>query len=57
MAILDPIRVVILDYPQGQWEDIEVPYFPSHREANLNYRVPFGRVIYVDASDYLEVNR
>ncbi|MFI3174815.1 MAG: glutamine--tRNA ligase/YqeY domain fusion protein [Bacillota bacterium] len=54
MAVMDPIKVVITNYPEG-----EVEYLPMHNNAKNpelgNHEMPFTREIYIDGDDFMEV--
>lgn len=54
MAVLDPLRVVIENYPEDQVEYFDAPYFPQDKENNATRVVPFSRVIYIERDDFLE---
>ncbi len=53
MAVLQPLRVVIEDYPDGQAEQIEAVNNPEDPAAGTR-RVPFSRVIYIERDDFRE---
>jgi glutaminyl-tRNA synthetase len=53
MAVLRPLRVVIDNYPEGQVEEFECPYHPKNA-AMGSRKVPFSRILYIDAEDFLE---
>ena len=53
MAILDPIKVVIDNYPEGQVEYLEVANNLENEELG-NRQVPFTREIYIDREDFME---
>jgi glutaminyl-tRNA synthetase len=53
MAVLRPLRVVIDNYPEGQVEEFECPYHPKNA-AMGSRKVPFSRVLCIDAEDFLE---
>ncbi len=53
MAVLDPLRVVITNYPEGQSEEFTAPYFPDKPDSQSR-RVPFSRVIYIERDDFRE---
>ena len=53
MAALDPIRLVIDNYPEGQTEEIEIPN-NLENEALGKRRVPFAREVYIDREDFME---
>ena len=52
-GVLDPLRVVIEDYPDGLVEEMEVPNNPEDPEAGLR-RVPFSRELWIDRDDFME---
>jgi len=54
MAVLDPLKVVIENYPEGQTEEFEVLDFPQNPEAAGTRKVPFGRELYIERSDFEE---
>ncbi len=50
MCVLNPVKVVITNYPEGQTEQLELP---RHPKTDMGARtLPFSREIYIDASDY-----
>jgi glutaminyl-tRNA synthetase len=54
MAVLNPLKVVIENYPEGTTEEFDIPYHPD--DAALGSRkVPFSRVIYIEQDDFMEV--
>ncbi len=53
MAVLDPVRVVIENYPDGQVEEFEVVNNPEDRTAGTRL-VPFSRVLYIERDDFRE---
>ena len=53
MAILDPIKLVIDNYPEGQTEELEVAN-NLENEALGSRKVPFGKVLYIDREDFME---
>ena len=53
MAALDPIRLVIDNYPEGQTEEIEIPN-NLENEALGTRTVPFAREVYIDRDDFME---
>ncbi|NMC73343.1 MAG: glutamine--tRNA ligase/YqeY domain fusion protein, partial [Geobacteraceae bacterium] len=53
MAVLDPIRLVIEDYPEGKSEEFEALNHPN--DPGMGTRmVPFSREIYIEADDFME---
>jgi len=53
MAVLDPIRVVIENYPEGQVEQMEAVNNPEDPAAGKR-TVPFSRELYVERNDFRE---
>jgi glutaminyl-tRNA synthetase len=53
MAVLNPLRVVIDNYPEGQVEQLEAINNPE--DASMGTRqVPFSRVLYIERDDFRE---
>jgi len=53
MAVLDPIRVVIDNYPEGQVEEMDAINNPEDPSAGSR-KVPFSRVLYIERDDFRE---
>ncbi|WP_294593002.1 glutamine--tRNA ligase/YqeY domain fusion protein [uncultured Rikenella sp.] len=53
MAVLNPLKVVITNYPEGQVEQIECVNNPEDESAGRR-NVPFGREIYIERDDFME---
>ena len=53
MAVLDPLRVVVENYPEGLTEEFEVVNNPEDPAAG-GRRVPFSRVLYIERDDFME---
>ena len=53
-AVLDPVKVVIDNYPEGKTEEFEVPNNPEN-EALGTRKVTFSRELYIERSDFMEV--
>ena len=52
MAVLDPLKVIIDNYPEGQTEEIEVDIHPEKPELG-KAKITFGKEIYVEKSDFM----
>ena len=52
MAVLDPIKLVITNYPEGQIEYLDVVN-NQENEALGSRKVPFGRELYIDREDFM----
>ena len=53
MAVLNPLKVVIENYPEGTSEDMEAVNNPEDPAAGTR-RVPFSRVLYIEQDDFRE---
>lgn len=53
MAVLDPVKVVIDNYPDGQTETLEIERHPDHPEMGKS-RVTFSKEIYIERADFME---
>ena len=54
MAVLDPIRLVIDNYPEGQTEYLEADN-NLENETLGKRQVPFGRELYIEREDFMEI--
>jgi glutaminyl-tRNA synthetase len=54
MAVLDPIKLVIENYPEGQVEHLEAQNNPEDPQAGSR-QVPFSKVLYIEREDFMEV--
>ena len=52
-GVLDPLKVVIENYPEGQTEEIEVPNNPEDSDAGVR-RVGFSRELWIERDDFME---
>src|SRR6266540_2587332 len=53
MAVLRPLKIVIENYPDGRFEDIEAVNHPDNPGAGTR-RLRFGRELYVERDDFME---
>ncbi|MBE5884064.1 MAG: glutamine--tRNA ligase/YqeY domain fusion protein [Lachnospiraceae bacterium] len=53
MAILDPVKLVIDNYPEGQTEMLEAVNNPEN-EALGTRQLPFGKELYIERDDFME---
>jgi glutaminyl-tRNA synthetase len=53
MAVLRPLKVVIENYPEGQFEEIDAVNHPDNPAAGTR-RLRFGRELYVERDDFME---
>ena len=52
-AVLDPVKVVITNYPEGQVEEMEIINNPENPEDGSR-KIPFSREIYIERNDFME---
>ena len=52
MAVLDPIELIIENYPDGQTEDIEIPVHPDHPEMGTR-TVKFSKHLFIERDDFM----
>jgi glutaminyl-tRNA synthetase len=52
-AVLDPVKVVIENYPVGQVETMRAANHPSRAEAGER-DVPFSRELWIEREDFME---
>lgn len=53
MAVLDPIRLVIDNYPEGQTEELDASNNPEN-EALGTRKIPFSRELFIERNDFME---
>jgi glutaminyl-tRNA synthetase len=54
MAILDPVKVVVENYPEGQTEEFDIPSYPQDKSRTETRKVPFSRELYIERDDFME---
>ncbi len=54
IAVIDPIKVVVTNYPEDKTEYFEISNNPNDEAAGTR-QVPFTRELYIDSSDFAEV--
>ena len=53
MGVLDPVKLLITNYPEDQVEEVEVENNPEDEQAG-NRLVPFSRELYIEREDFME---
>jgi glutaminyl-tRNA synthetase len=53
MAVLDPVKLVITNYPEGQTEELEIDNNPEEPTAGAR-KVPFSRELWIEREDFME---
>ncbi|XP_077404313.1 glutamine--tRNA ligase [Vanacampus margaritifer] len=54
MAVLEPLKVTIVNLPEGSKSEVQVPDFPAN-EAKGCHTVPFKSTVFIEQSDFREV--
>lgn len=54
MAVLRPLKVVLTNYPEGVTEEVTAVNHPNRPELGAR-QMSFGREIYIESSDFMEV--
>ncbi len=54
MAVLQPLRVVIDNYPEDKTEELEISNHPQRPELGKR-KVPFSRVVLIEQDDFAEI--
>ena len=54
MAVLDPIKVTITNYPEDKTEWLEGSYWPEDIPKEASRKLPFTRELYIERSDFME---
>ena len=53
MAVINPVKVVITNYPEGQTETVEMDNNPEEPGSGT-HKMPFSREIYIERDDFME---
>ena len=53
MAVVEPIKIVLTNYPEHLIEEMEAPFHPQKPELGSR-KLPFSRELYIDRSDFME---
>jgi glutaminyl-tRNA synthetase len=53
MAVLDPLRLVIVNYPEGQMEEVEAVNNPEDASAGVR-PLPFSGVLFIERDDFVK---
>jgi glutaminyl-tRNA synthetase len=54
LCVLRPLKVVITNYPEGQVEELDAPYYPHDVPREGSRKLPFTRELYIERDDFLE---
>ena len=53
MAVIDPLKIVLTNYPEGQSEELEAENNPENPDMGVR-TIPFSRVLYIEQDDFME---
>lgn len=54
LAVLNPLKVTITNYPEGRKETLTAPYFPEDIGKEGSRNLPFSREIFIEREDFME---
>src|SRR5690606_19308350 len=54
MAVLDPLKIVVENYPEDRVEYFDVPTYPQDEARSETRALPFSREIYIERDDFME---
>jgi glutaminyl-tRNA synthetase len=54
LAVLRPLRVVIDNYPEGESEELDAPFWPHDVPGEGSRPLPFARELYIERDDFAE---
>lgn len=52
MGVIDPLKVTITNYPEGEVEYVDVPWHPDHEELGSR-KVAFSKHLYIEKEDFV----
>ena len=54
LCVLNPLKVVLTNYPEGSVEWLDASYYPYDVPLTGSRKIPFSRELYIDRDDFLE---
>ena len=54
LCVLRPLRVTITNYPDGETEQLEAPFYPHDVPREGARSLPFGRELFIERDDFME---
>jgi glutaminyl-tRNA synthetase len=54
LCVLRPLKVVIENWPEGQVDQLDAPYYPHDVPKEGSRPLPFSRVLYIERDDFME---
>lgn len=53
LCVMNPLKVVIENYPEAQVEDLSAPFYPQNQTTERRV-LPFSKELYIDRADFME---
>jgi len=54
LAVLDPVKVVVENWPEGETEWLDAPYYPRDVDREGSRQIPFTRELWIDGLEVLD---
>jgi glutaminyl-tRNA synthetase len=54
MCVVNPLKVVLTNYPDGQVEQLDASYYPHDVPLTGSRKVPFSRELFIERDDFME---
>jgi glutaminyl-tRNA synthetase len=54
LCVLNPLKVVLTNYPEGEIEELDASYYPHDVPLTGSRKIPFSRELYIDRDDFME---
>jgi glutaminyl-tRNA synthetase len=54
MCVVNPVKVVLTNYPEGQVEELDAPSYPHDVPKTGSRTIPFSRELYIERDDFME---
>jgi glutaminyl-tRNA synthetase len=54
LCVVNPIKLVLTNFPEGQVEELDAPYYPHDVPLEGSRAIPFSREIWIERDDFLE---
>ena len=54
MAVLNPLKVVLTNYPEDQVDELDASYYPHDVPLTGSRKVPFSRELWIERDDFME---
>ncbi len=54
LCVLRPLKVVLINYPEGDTELLDAPYYPHDIPKEGSRQIPFSRELYIERDDFME---